>query len=157
MTEQSVDISRHFAAGKIIASATKWSAAAGIIPVPFLDLVALATVQGKMIADLSALYGERPSNEAARGLVSVLLGTLAPSGVAGVLLSSGIKAIPGFGTLVTAASMAAFSSAATYAVGKVFVVHFEQGGTFANFSAESVADDLKAAITNAPIKAPAKA
>lgn len=144
---------RHLAASKIIASATTWSAASGLIPIPVLDLAALATVQSKMVCDLSSLYGERPSNEVARGLVSVLLGTLAPAGLTGAVIGSGIKAMPVAGSILGAVTMAGFSGAATYAIGKIFVRHFEQGGTFGNFSAEAVAGDLKSEFSKAAVKA----
>ena len=153
MNQQANPAERHLAASKIIASSVSWSAAAGIIPVPLLDLVALATVQGKMVADLSQLYGERPSNEVARGLVSVLLGSIAPAGLTGALVGSGVKTVPVFGAILGAVSMAGFSSAATYAIGKIFVRHFERGGTLANFSADAVADDLKAEFSKASAKA----
>lgn len=144
---------RHLAASKIISSAAIWSAGAGVVPVPVLDLVALATVQGKMVTDLCALYGERPSNEVARGLVAVLLGTMAPAGLTGAVVGSGIKAMPVFGSIAGAVSMAGFGSAATYAIGKIFVRHFEQGGTLASFSAAAVAADLKAEFSKASSKA----
>ena len=149
----SIVAERHLAASKIISSASIWSAAAGIVPIPILDLLALATVQGKMVIDLSALYGERPSNEVARGLVAVLLGTIAPTGLTGVLVGSGVKAMPVFGAILGAVSMAGFSSAATYAIGKIFIRHFEQGGTLANFSTDAVAEDLKAEFAKASTKA----
>lgn len=144
MSEQAVADDRHVAAGKIIASATKWSAAAALIPLPLLDLAALGTVQARMVVDLAALYGESSSKEVARGLVSVLLGTIAPASLAGAVAGSGIKAMPVVGMALGAASMAGFSGAATYAIGKVFIRHFEQGGNLANFSAEAIAGDLKA-------------
>ena len=149
----SIVAERHMAASKIISSASIWSAAAGIVPIPILDLLALATVQGKMVIDLSALYGERPSNEVARGLVAVLIGTIAPTGLTGVLVGSGVKAMPVFGAILGAVSMAGFSSAATYAIGKIFIRHFEQGGTLANFSADAVAEDLKTEFAKASAKA----
>lgn len=153
MSEATSFAERHLAASKIISSATAWSAAAGIVPVPMLDLVALATVQGKMVADLSALYGERASNEVARGLVSVLLGTIAPAGLTGALVGSGVKAAPVFGTILGAVSMAGFSSAATYAIGKIFVRHFEGGGTLSSFAPKAVEEDLKAEFAKSAAKA----
>ena len=149
----SIVAERHMAASKIISSASIWSAAAGIVPIPILDLLALATVQGKMVIDLSMLYGERPSNEVARGLVAVLIGTIAPTGLTGVLVGSGVKAMPVFGAILGAVSMAGFSSASTYAIGKIFIRHFEQGGTLASFSADAVAEDLKAEFAKASAKA----
>jgi hypothetical protein len=45
--------------------------------------------------------------------------------------------------------MAAFGAAATYAVGKVFARHLAGGGIPGDFSATSVADDLKAEFRRA--------
>jgi uncharacterized protein (DUF697 family) len=152
VTQQIESSTRHDRAGNIISSAMAWSAAAGLVPLPGLDLAALATVQVKMVIDLSELYGEKPSNEIARGLVSVAFGTLMPAGLTAALAGSAVKMVPIFGMLLGAASMAGFSSAATYAIGKIFVRHFEQGGTLATFSADAVADDLKAEFANASAK-----
>ena len=66
-------------AGEIISNSVKWAAAAGAVPVPFLDTVALAVVQAKMLMDLSEAYDQKLSKEAAEGLVSVLLGSLLPT------------------------------------------------------------------------------
>jgi uncharacterized protein (DUF697 family) len=76
-------------------------------------------------------------------LISTLLGTLAPSAVSGALVGSSLKLIPFSGSLLGSVSLAAFGSAATYAVGKAFVRHFEGGGTLDNFSVEAIKDDLK--------------
>lgn len=141
-TENLVQDTRHDRAAAIISSAVAWSAAAGAVPLPLIDMVAVGAVQAKMVVDLSNLYGESASKEAARGLVSVLLGTLVPAGVTGSLLGSGSKLVP-VAALVGMASMAAFSAAATYAIGKVFVRHFEKGGTLNDFSADAVKEEFK--------------
>jgi uncharacterized protein (DUF697 family) len=130
-------------AARIIASATRWSAATGVIPVPLLDLAALAGVQASMIARLANLYGETLSDNAARSIVSVLLGTLLPANLAAGVVGSTVKLVPGAGYFIGTASMVALSAAATYAIGKVFVGHFEGGGTLATFSADAVKDELK--------------
>jgi len=69
------------------------------------------------------------------------------------LVGSSLKLIPGGGTLLGSASVAAFSAAATYAIGKVFVRHFENGGTLQNFSAEKIQDELKDEFASANAKA----
>jgi uncharacterized protein (DUF697 family) len=140
---------------KIISSAMAWSAAASFIPLPYVDLVALGAVQAKMVSELARIYKEDPSSEVSRGLVSVLLGTLLPAGAtSGVMaiVSSSSKVVPGVGTAIGVASMAGFGAAATYAIGKVFVRHFESGGTLSNFSAESIKEDLKAEFSRAKNK-----
>lgn len=137
------------AASRIISSAARWSAASAAIPVPVIDLIALGGVQAKMIVDLSRLYDQPASGEVARGLVSVLLGTLLPGGAAGALVGSGSKLVPGWGWVVGMASLSALGAAATFAIGKIFVRHYEAGGTLNSFSAEAVKRDLKAEFSKA--------
>jgi uncharacterized protein (DUF697 family) len=131
-------------AANIIVSAMKWSAAAAIVPVPVLDIVALGAVQTRMVMDLSELYGETASKQSARALVSVLLGSLLPGAAAGLTGVSLVKAAPVIGTLVGAGAMAGFGAAATYAIGKVFVKHFERGESITTFSPTEIKDQLTA-------------
>jgi uncharacterized protein (DUF697 family) len=139
-----VDEAKLDGVGQIVSSAVKWSAAAGLVPFPIIDLVALGAVQTRMLMDLSEVYGHSFGKEAANAIVSVLLGTLIPGAAAGAVMGSAIKTAPGFGTLAGIASMSAFGAAATYAIGKVFARHLAGGGKPGDFSATSIADDLKA-------------
>lgn len=131
------------AASKIISASTGWSAAAGAIPVPLFDIVALGAVQASMISKLAKLYGETLSSDVAKSMIGVMLGTLLPAGAATGIVRYGAKAIPGAGYFIGAASMIALGAAATYAMGKVFLMHFERGGTLLNFDPEAVKADLK--------------
>jgi uncharacterized protein (DUF697 family) len=151
------DAARHEKAARIISSSVAWSAASGVVPVPVLDLIALGGVQTKMILDLSQLYGRRARGELAPGLVSVLLGTLLPAGATGAIAGSAAKLIPGWSWVVGMTSQAAFGAAATYAMGKVFVHHFEGGGSLANFNAKAVQEELKAEFSKAKTKQTAAA
>jgi len=145
--------SRHDDAEKILSSALGWSAAAGFVPLPVLDVAALATVQVKMVNKLNTLYNQQASGELARGIISVLLGTLAPVKATEFVLLSGAKSIPVIGTVAGSLSMAAFGTAATYAIGKVFIRHFERGGTIASLDVEAVKEELKAEFAQAAKKA----
>lgn len=151
LSEKSLDEERHERAAEIISSSVRWSAAAGAVPLPLLDLAAVGTVQGKMVIDLAHLYGHSASSETARGVISVLLGTLFPAGVTNSLLGTGAKLMP-VSALFGVASMAALSAGATYAIGKVFVTHFEKGGSFANFDPGSVKEELKREFSDAKSK-----
>ena len=131
-------------AANIIVSAMKWSVAASIVPIPVIDIMALAAVQTRMVVDLSELYGEKINKQSARALVSVLLGSLFPGVAAGMVSVSLFKVAPVIGTLAGAGAMAGLGAAATYAIGKVFVKHFEQGGTVASFDAADVKSELAA-------------
>jgi uncharacterized protein (DUF697 family) len=113
-------------------------------------MATLATLQTRLILNLAALYNQRLPKEAVSGVISVLIGTLAPAGASHVTTSMLVKFMPGVGSLIGAASLAAFSSAATHAVGNVFVRHFESGGSYASFSPKDVHADLKKEFASAP-------
>ena len=140
-------------ASAIISNKCKWSAAAGFIPVPYVDLAGLAAVQVKMVSDLTQLYGKTVKQEAIRTTVATLLGTLATAGLAAPFAFTTVKIIPGLGSVAGGVSMGALGAAATYAVGKVFVNHFEGGGTLSNFDVDTVKDDLKNEFTAKAAKA----
>lgn len=142
-TEPTASMDRHAAAAKLISTAVRRSAAAAIIPVPYVDLVAIGAVQVHMVRNLAQIYGIDAENETLKIAISALLGTLAPAVISGGLFGSALKLVPLGGTVLGSVSLAAFGSAATYAVGKVFVAHFDKGGTLSSFSAEAVEADLK--------------
>ena len=126
-----------------IAGATRWSVAASLIPLPYVYLAALASVQASLVVDLGKLYDQPVTKRAATALISVLLGTLVPASASQAVAGALAKFVPGYGSAIGALSMAAFGTAATYAVGKVLVRHFESGGTFSSFSADAIREDLK--------------
>ncbi len=104
----------------------------GLIPAPLLDLSALTVTQMNMLRCLSEHY-EKPFDDTdSKSLITSLVGGSLP--VIGVLgLSSFAKLIPGVGTLVGSASLSLTAGAVTYAVGQVFIMHFEQGGSLEDF------------------------
>ncbi len=140
-------------ASRIISGAVKWSAATSLIPVPVVDLVALAAVQGKMVTDLCHQYGHSFSDEAVRGVISVLLGTILPNGLASYATGAIARGVPGVGVVVNIITFGGFAAAATYAIGKIFVGHFEGGGTFNSFSPAAIRDDLAREFAQASGKA----
>ena len=137
------------AASEIVANAVKWSAAAAVVPLPYVDLVSLGAVQVTMVRDLAKLYGVAARDETIKTAISALLGTLGPAAISGSLLGSSLKLIPGGGTLLGSAGLAATGSAATYAIGQVFISHFENGGSVADLDPEAKADEVKANVDRA--------
>jgi len=104
----------------------------GILPAPGLDLLALTAVQLDLLRKLSGLYDVSFSNEAGKKVLGALLGSYLPLAVAAPIASV-LKFIPGVGIAAGALAQSATAGATTYAVGKLFVQHFESGGTFLNF------------------------
>ena len=139
----------HGNAAETISTAVKWSAACAAIPLPYVDLLGLACIQVKMVRDLATVFGVDPNHQTLQGVISALLGTMAAKTISTTFIGSSLKVIPGGGTIIGSAGVAAFGAASTYAIGKVFVRHFEGGGTISSFSAEAVQNDLKEELSSA--------
>ncbi len=99
--------SRREQVDQIIRKYTMWSAGLGLIPLPVLDVAAVATAQYKMVGELAKLYDLPFSQERVRVLVGSLLGSGLPAVLAGGGVGSLAKAIPFVGTLAGAAVMPA--------------------------------------------------
>lgn len=111
---------------KIVKLYSQYAAAAGLIPLPGLDLAAVGAVQLKMIAELAAHYGVPFNGQVGRSLLATLVGGLGAARLSFALGPMiGIVAKPG----------AAFG--ATWAIGKLFASHFDKGGTLADFKAHA--------------------
>ena len=121
-----------------------WSMGAGLIPVPFVDWAAVSGVQFKMIADLAKVYGVPFKEERVKAIIGSLAGFLLPHSLAFGMIGSGIKAIPVIGALAGAPAMAVFCGAYEWALGRVFIQHFESGGTFLDLDPEAVKEYFRA-------------
>ena len=121
----------------IVYSYTGWTAGAGLIPLPFVDVVAVTGVQLKMLHSLSNLYGIPFQRSAAKAVIAALIGG-GGSALVAPAASSLLKVIPGVGSVAGMLAMPAIATAATFALGKVFIQHFEAGGTLLDFNPEAV-------------------
>jgi len=131
---------------KIVRNYMWWSMGAGLIPVPFVDLVAVSSVQLKMLGDLSKSYGIEFQEHRGKAMIASLIGYVVPSTLSFGSLGSLLKAIPVVGAFVGAPTMALFCGASTYALGKVFIQHFESGGTFLTFDPAKVKEHFQHAF-----------
>jgi uncharacterized protein (DUF697 family) len=131
------------ASRKVVKNYMWWSMGAGLIPVPLVDLVAVSGVQLKMLAEISKTYGVEFQEHRGKALIASLIGYIVPSSLSFGSVGSLLKAIPGVGALVGAPSMALFCGASTYALGKVFIQHFESGGTLLSFDPAKVKEHFQ--------------
>ena len=111
-----------------------WSAGAGLLPFPALDLLAIAAVQLKMINELCSVYEIPFKQSLARPMVISLIGSLGATMLAPTIASATIKFIPGIGSLLAGTALAATSAGITYGIGHLFLDHFKKGGTLENFN-----------------------
>jgi uncharacterized protein (DUF697 family) len=129
--------SQEAAAMSIVFSYTGWTAGASLIPLPLIDLAGVTLVQLKMLHSLSELYGVPFSRSAAKATMGALIGS-GGAFLLGPTAGSVLKVIPGIGSIAGALAVPAAATAATYALGRVFIQHFESGGTFLDFNPEEV-------------------
>ncbi|MDI1475040.1 DUF697 domain-containing protein [Polyangium sp. y55x31] len=110
-----------------------WSLGAGAVPIPFADAIAVTGVQMKMLSELSELYGVDFTKDIAQKLVTSLFSSLGGVTIGASIGSSVAKLIPGVGTALGIITIPILAGAFTLATGKVFMMHFESGGTLLNF------------------------
>lgn len=125
--------SKSGAADRIIMTSSLVAAGGGAIPLPVWDIVAVAGVQLKMLADLSKIYDTPFSQDIGKSALGVLIGGLGPNVLARGSLGSVVKLIPGVGQLVGMFALPVLAGGCTYALGRIFVAHYESGGTLLTF------------------------
>jgi uncharacterized protein (DUF697 family) len=138
-TEHEVSASKIEQADKVVRNYAIGSVVPSLVPVPAVDLIAVTGIQLKMLHSLAKIYDVSFKEERVRATISALIGGTVALSVSRVA-SSAIKAIPGVGTMIGSLAMPTVSGGTTYALGKVFIQHFESGGTFLTFDAAKVRD-----------------
>jgi uncharacterized protein (DUF697 family) len=131
-------------ATKIVKTYMLFSMAAGLIPVPVVDLVAVSGVQLKMLAEISQTYNVPFQENRGKAAMTSLVGFILPSTMAFGAFGSLLKAVPIVGALAGAPAMALFCGAYSWALGNVFIQHFASGGTFLTFDPDKVKEHFKA-------------
>ena len=130
--------SRQAQAQAIVRKNALWAAGAGIVPIPLLDLAAITAVQVKMIKELSSLYDVRFMEHKVKNMMASLIGGGGSVALGDGIVQSLFKMIPIVGHALGAVALPASASAVTYAMGQVFVQHFETGGTLLEFDAVKI-------------------
>jgi len=133
VVSESVELTKIDQSNDLVKKYMWWTMGAGLIPIPFVDLAAISGIQIKMLKDMSVLYDVKFSENKGKSIVSALLGSIIPNSLAYGGVGSVLKFIPILGSVMGGLSMSLFSGAATYAIGKAFIQHFEAGGTFLDF------------------------
>lgn len=142
--EPTLDLAtRQARAGGVIHRNTLWALGAGAVPFPVADLVAIIAVQAKMLKELSDLYGVAFREDLVKKLVASLIAGYGGVSVGLVLGGSLAKLIPALGTTFGVLAIPVAAGAFTHATGRVFVMHFESGGTFLDFDPARVREHFR--------------
>lgn len=116
---------REEAAIHIVKNRMWWSAGLGLIWMPFVDAAAVAAIQLTMLHKLCEMYGVEYDRDRLKEWIAALAGGIGPT-----MVLKRVMPLVGMltGPIVYGAS--------TYAIGKVFIQHFETGGTLLSFDAD---------------------
>lgn len=136
-------------AQEVVKKYSTYAAGAGLIPIPTLDMAAIAGVELKMLQELSKVYGVAFENDRVRPIVAALIGGYVSANLGTGAGGSLLKAVPIFGTVLGTLAVPAFAAGLTFAIGKVFIQHFASGGTFLDFDPAKVRDFFKTQKTSA--------
>ena len=113
---------RRVAAQRIIRDSTIVSLAAGLEPIPFIDIPILLGTQIRLVLRLAALYGEPMDNDDAKGHARELIVTLASGIGLRYLAEQAAKAVPFGGDFLAGA----IAGAATWSIGQVALEYYEK-------------------------------
>lgn len=114
---------RRKAAQRIIRNATLVSLAAGLEPIPLVDIPIILGIQIRLVLRLAALYGESMNSAEATKHARELIVTTAGGAGLRYLAEQAAKAVPFGGDLIAGA----IASAGTWAIGQVALEYYEGG------------------------------
>jgi len=134
---------RHEMASKLVDRFAMWSGVAGLVPIPVIDVAAVAGLQLQLLRRLSQIYNVPFSENSGKAVIAALAGTAIPA-TSGIGAASLLKSVPILGTIASGFVMPALAAGATFAIGKAFIQHFESGGTLLDFNPPDYREFIKA-------------
>ncbi len=115
------------AAERLIKRYAYWTAGVGLLPLPLLDMAALAGLQLAMLRDLARLYQVGFSPWRARAIITALAGGVIPVSAASGIVGTLARMVPIVGTAAGVLTLPALASGSTVALGKICALHFALG------------------------------
>lgn len=111
-------------ARKIVARHKNYAALGGLVPLPVLNIASVATINLRMVKQLSELYRVPFQRDRTRAFIVGLIGGAVPTGVGAATSSTLMWIVPG-GLLLSLGASAVTAGALTRGIGLVFIEHFE--------------------------------
>lgn len=131
-------------AEKLIRKNAFLSMGIGLVPIPLVDMTVLLGQQIWMIEKLGDQYakargleGEKFGKEWVKKSVISLVGAMLPQTSLQFAFYSLIKSVPVVGSTISTLTLPLLCGATTYAVGKVFNLHFASHRSFLSFNPEN--------------------
>ena len=116
-------------ANQAVSNWSQWASVAGCMPVPFLGSAAISAVQLKMISELCLIYDipfhKKIVSSTFLSLTASTLTEYTSRGISSVV----VRCVPLVGTSLAILVQPLMAYASTYALGTVFINHFESDAT----------------------------
>jgi uncharacterized protein (DUF697 family) len=128
-------------ADRLIQNHVLYAIAAGVIPVPLLDIAAVVAVQVDLVRALARVYEVRFDETSGKALITCLVGASAAR-----IGASALKAAPGFGLVPGVVLEAGLAAVSTYAVGHLFRAQFEDRATRRKFESQVLRSKYEALL-----------
>lgn len=120
-----------------------YSATGALIPIPMIEVVTSTTMQFHLIAKLCDIYEVRFSDHAVKASLATFASVILPAGGLGAAAYTVARAVPVIGPVLGLTTAPVLAGAFTFAIGRVFAWHFENGGTIETFQAEDAVERFK--------------
>lgn len=131
---------RNLLAKQTVKTWSSWAAAAGLVPMPALDLAAIAAVQVKMVYELCKIYDVSYKEEWVQSVVTGVATSSVTVLLSGQVSGTVVRFIPYVGPILSTLIQPTLAFASTYALGQVFIKQFESGQSLGSITVESVRD-----------------
>lgn len=112
---------------KIVNRYTLLSAGTGLIPTPLVYQIAVGGLLGKMLYDISELYGTSLTKQKNKAIIASVLGGAHSEWITVYLGKNIRKVLPGMVAIGNTIAKPLVAASITYAIGRLFVEHFDTG------------------------------
>lgn len=123
-----------------------YSSGVGLLPIPFAEVLTVNAVQYAMIRKLASCYDLSFKGQWVKSLISSLLSGVVSASIIYGPVTNALTVMTGFGWFMRAGVALSVSGAVTMALGKLFIDHFERGGTLFDLDVEQTKVQLKAEL-----------
>lgn len=134
---------RRSEADAIVKRYAYYGSGVGLLPVPFAEVLTVNAMQYSMIKKLASCYDLPFKEQWVKSLVSSLLSGVVSASVIYGPITNALTLMTGFGWFMRAGISLSVSGAVTMALGKLFIDHFEQGGSLLDLDVEQSKAQLK--------------
>ncbi len=127
-------------ANDVVKNYMMWTGAAGIIPVPIVDFAAISAIQLNMLNKIGEIYGYKFSANWGKEVIGSMVGGYLSTTIGNGIGLRIVKAIPIIGGIASSLVVPGLAAGSTWALGQIFITHFESGGTVLDFDPKKYKD-----------------